>query len=152
MDLRVSFTYNGIKWTKSKVFFVHVPYGHCLAKLSFCLPEQTPVFSFPWILPFTLTNQNCCLTRIGNGGHMTLSVPPWIHFQHFRKLQTHGKRQSEIKNLHVILHSWSLFNLLTVVFSLVWDFSTFLPATQKHTCFSKGFKIQRWTDFGVGWG
>lgn len=152
MDLRVSFTYNGIKWTKSKIFFVHMPYGRCLAKHSFCLPEQTPVFYFPWILPFTLTKQNCCLTHVGNGGPMTFSIRPWIHFQHLRKLQTPEKRQSEVKSLHVLLHWKSLLNLVTAVFSLVWDFSLSLPATQKHTCFSKGFKIQRWTDFGVGQG
>ena len=62
-------------------------------------------------------------------------------FPTFKKTSNTRKEVKQTKNLHALLHGRSLLNLTTAVFSLIEDFSPFLPATKKHT-YSEGFKIQ----------
>lgn len=52
-------------------------------------------------------------------------------FLAFKKTSNTRKEVKQTKNLYVLLHWRSILNLTTAVFSLIQDFSPFLPATKK---------------------
>lgn len=123
-----------------------MPYGRRLAKRFSCLPEQTPVFSFPQILPFTLTK------KIAAWPYRHMPTIPFLPsslsvFPASKKTSNTRKEVNQTKNLHALLHWRSLLNLTTAAFSLIQDFSPFLPAIKKPTYSCEEFKIPRWSNF-----